>query len=211
MVLAAHAAEADCVYRNGYYDPFLRGACGVETMVPEGCPIHVATPAGTPPVATVFRGTDMVDVSAQVQVVDTISVPMEVVDPNDCDCARNPGARAFDRDAVTITGAKAGDVVSFQGSQLENGGASVTIDAAGPCPAPTWPTQFHVATQCDRCPTPPGDNPGGCSSTSGGGALAVVVVLMMLARRRRRQGRTARRGAGTAAGDRTDRPCSRAA
>lgn len=118
---------------------------------------------------------------------------MEAVDPNDCDCARHSGARAFDRDAVTITGAKAGDSVSFQGSQLESGGAHVTIDPAGPCPAPTWPTQFSVATQCDRCPSPPGGSAGGCSSTSGAGALAIVGVLAMLDRRRRRPASGAQR------------------
>src|SRR5215212_9112005 len=91
MLLAPRPAAAECVYHNGYYDPGLYGACSIETAVPAGCPVHAATPIGNVPRFAVYRGMQEVTLTSSASRVDTISVPMERVDPLDCDCARVPG------------------------------------------------------------------------------------------------------------------------
>jgi len=194
MLLAPRPAAAECVYRNGYYDPALHGSCSVETTVPAGCPVHVAAPTGDVPRFAVYRGTQEVTLPSSASQVDAISVPMERVDPFDCNCARVPGGAAFDRYEVMVSGAVDGDSIVFDAGQLEVS-TGVAFGPPGPCPAPTWPTMFTIATQCDRCPEPPGSGSGtGCSVTDDVGAVALGPLLSALVLlRRRRASSTAKR------------------
>lgn len=196
MLLAARPAAAECVYHNGYHEPGLYGSCGVETAVPAGCPVHVATPIGDMPRFAVYRGMQEVTLQSSASLVDTISVPMERVDPFDCSCARVPGGAAFDRYEVMVSGAVDGDAIVFEAGRLE-ASTAVAFGPPGPCPAPTWPTMFTIATQCDRCPDPePGTGgAGGCSVTDDVGAFALgsLSSVLVLLRRRRASRSTASR------------------
>lgn len=191
MLLVARSATAECIYYNGYYDPDLYGACGVETTVPAGCPVHVATPSGSAPRFAVYRGMQEVTLPSSASLIDMLSVPMDRIDPFDCDCARRPSGAAFDRYEVTVNGALDGDATVFEAGQLE-GSTGVDVGPAGPCPAPAWPTMFSIATQCDRCPEPsdsgsePGSS-GGCSATDDAGAFALGSLLSVLVGLRRRR------------------------
>lgn len=191
MLLASRLASADCVYHNGYYDPGLRGACAEETSVPEGCPLHVATPVGTLPALQVLRDAEPVELVSSTAVVDTISIPMNRVDPVDCDCASTPSAGAFDRHEVTVTGAVENDVIVFDAGQLETGTA-IAIGPAAPCAPPVWPTAFVIATQCDRCPVDEqSPEAGGCATASGDGSVLGFLVLgALLASRRAKPANT---------------------
>jgi MYXO-CTERM domain-containing protein len=174
-----------CTYHNSYYAPGIDGACGAETMVPEGCPLHVATPAGLIPRFEVFRGTESTALPSTTMVVDTIVVPMNRIDPYDCDCASVASAASFDRHAVVLTGAVDGDVVAFDAARLDED-TTVVIGPAGPCPAPAWPSSYSVLTTCDVCP--PVDD-GGCAAstgTSSGGPLVIALLLGVFIARRRR-------------------------
>lgn len=193
MLLTARPAAAECVYHNGYYDPGLHGSCGVETAVPAGCPVHVATPSGDVPRFAVYRGTQEVTLQSSASRVDTISVPMERVDPVDCFCTRVPGGAAFDRYEVTVNGAVDGDMIVFEAGQLE-GSTGVAFGPPGPCPAPTWPTMFLIATQCDRCPVSGADSASGCSVTDDVGAFALGALMSALALLRRRRASSTARG-----------------
>jgi uncharacterized protein (TIGR03382 family) len=191
MLLVARSAAAECIYHNGYYDPDLHGACGVETIVPAGCPVHVATPSGNVPRFAVYRGMQEVTLQSSASLVDTLSVPMARIDPFDCDCARVPSGAAFDRYEVTVNGTVDGDTIVFEAGQLE-GSTGVVFGPPGPCPAPAWPTTFSIATQCDRCPDSSGSgsgtgSAGGCSATDEVGAFALGSVLSALVLLRRRR------------------------
>ena len=187
MLLAARPAAAECVYHNGYYDPGLYGSCSVETTVPAGCPVHVATPSGDVPRFAVHRGMQEVTLQSSASRVDTISVPMEHVDPLDCFCTRVPGGAAFDRHEVTVNGAVDGDAIVFEAGQLEVS-TVVAFGPPGPCPAPMWPTMFTIATQCDRCPAPSDSgSSAGCSVPGDGGAFALGPLLSALVFLRRRR------------------------
>ncbi|HEU0036186.1 MAG TPA: hypothetical protein VFQ53_36485 [Kofleriaceae bacterium] len=190
VLVAARDARGECVYHNGYYDPGVSGACGVETMVPQGCPLHVATPTGTPASFAVFRDAQELTLEATDTVVDALGVPMDRIDPIDCECTRVPGITSFDRHAITLTGARAGDVVAFEQGHLDLP-TQISIGPAGPCPAATWPTEFSILTQCDRCPVDdagplPGDDDGvaGCTTGGGVGLLAGLAVVGLVVRRR---------------------------
>lgn len=193
-LLVAREAAADCVYHNDYYDPGVYGSCTAELTVPAGCPVHVATPSGDMPRFEVYRAMEPVTLPASTSLVDTVSVPMERVDPFDCFCTRIPGAAAFDRYEVTVTGAVEGDVIGFDSGQLETGTA-ITVGPPGPCPAAVWPTTYTIATRCDRCPDPAdsGSSDGGAAGCSVGddgrgsptGALGALVCGLLVLRRRR--------------------------
>lgn len=195
-LLVAREAVAECVYHNGYYDPGVYGSCTVETLVPAGCPVHVATPSGEMPRFDVYRAMQPVTLPATTSLVDTLSVPMERVDPVDCFCTRVPGAAHFDRHEVTVTGAVEGDTIVFDAGQLETSTA-ITFGPPGPCPAPLWPTMYTIATQCDRCPDPgdSGSSDGDAAGCSVGDeapdapawAAGALLSTLVLLRRRRRQ------------------------
>lgn len=190
LVLGVRAANAECAFHRDYYYPELTGACTAETTVPEGCPVHVATPFGVVPSFGVSRGDTVLTLASTMRVVDTLTVPMSLVDPFDCSCAFVQSAASFDRHEVTITNLANGDVVGFDGGR-NNGPAVITIGPPGSCPAPLWPTDYTIGTRCDHCPgvdTPndPGDGGGGCATSGGGGGLLLGVFGGLLARRPRR-------------------------
>jgi len=189
VLLTARTVYADCTYRNGYYDPGLDGACVAETMAPSGCPVHFVTPHGQPAAMfTVHRGAQDVTLPATTSIVETIGVPLSLVDPFDCDCAQTDATVPFDRQALMLTGAMAGDTVEFAPGHLDVS-QIVAITAAGPCPAVVWPTQFEVATQCDRCPQQPPSSSSSCSTGGGGDWLGVAIAIGLVTRRRRPHGR----------------------
>jgi MYXO-CTERM domain-containing protein len=194
LLLLAKAGHAECVFHNDYYSPELSGACTVEDYVPEGCPLHVATVAGDMPGFVVARDSQSLMLPSNLQLVDTLTVPMQRVDPNDCNCSFVDSAASFDRYEVSITGAVEGDVVSFKSGSL-NGSTWITIGPPGACPAAAWPTDYVIATRCDRC-IGGGDSldadeagSGGCATTDGHSPLLVLLVgLAIVLRRRTTQG-----------------------
>jgi hypothetical protein len=187
LLLIARIVDADCTYQNGYYDPGFDGACVAETSAPAGCPVHFVTPhAQATAMFTVHRGTQDIKLSATTSLVETVGVPLSLVDPVDCDCARMDATVPFDRQALMLTGLKADDAVEFASGHLYVP-QIVAITAAGPCPAVVWPTQIVVATQCDRCPRQPPSS-SSCSA-GGGGWLAAAITLGLVARRRRPDGK----------------------
>ena len=193
VLLAARHARADCVYHNDYYDPGLSGGCTAEVMVPEGCPLHVVTP-GEPPQADVYRGADPVAATVTATPVETIFVPMNRIDPFDCDCASVPGSASFVRHEVTLGGVRDGDRVELHPGKLEYS-MPVLIGPPGPCPEPVWPTTLVVLTRCDQCGGGGGDDDGGGGGGGGGGgcaagggaglALGLGLVGVLVLRRRR--------------------------
>jgi hypothetical protein len=188
LVFGIRAANAECTFHHDYYYPELSGACAAETIVPEGCPVHVATPFGAVPSLGVSRGDTVVTLASTMRVVDTLTVPMSLVDPFECSCAFVESAASFDRYEVTIAGLIDGDVVGFDGGR-NNAPAVITIGPPGPCPAPLWPTDYTISTRCDRCPgvdTPDDLGEGGGCATSGGGGPLLGVLAGLLLRRRRR-------------------------
>jgi MYXO-CTERM domain-containing protein len=186
LLLTARIVEADCRYQNGYYDPGFDGACVAETSAPAGCPVHFVTPhTQATAIFTVHRGTQDITLLATTSLVETVGVPLSLVDPADCDCTRTDATVLFDRKALMLTGAQASDTVEFASGHLHLP-QIVAITAAAPCPTVVWPTQFEVATQCDRCPRePPASS--SCSTGSGGGWLAAAIAFGLAGRRRRRR------------------------
>lgn len=186
VLLAARSAHATCEYFNDYYEPELPGTCSGETLVPEGCPVHVTT-FGEAPRLVVHRGLEILELPTTAALLETPTIELNVVDPFDCDCARTLQRFALHRHAVTVQGLVEGDFVHATAS----GSTIVTIGPAAPCPAPVWPTDFAIYTRCDRCPgTDDPDDPdrprtAGCSA--GGGSIALVLFgLVGLAGLRRR-------------------------
>jgi MYXO-CTERM domain-containing protein len=192
VLLTARSVYAECRYQNGYYDPGLDGACIAETSTPEGCPVHFVIPHSQATATfTVHRGTRDITLPATLSLVESVGVPLSLVDPTDCDCTRTDATLLFDRQALTLTGAKAGDTVEFASGHLYVP-QIVAITAAAACPAVVWPTQFEVATQCDRCPRQaPDSSSSSCSTGRGGSWLAAAIALGLAGRRRRRHGKRA--------------------
>jgi MYXO-CTERM domain-containing protein len=181
-LLSARTVYADCTYQNGYYDPGLDGACVADTSVPAGCPVHFITPPQPPATFTVHRGSQDITLPATASIVETVGVPVSLVDPLDCDCTRTQTTMSFDRQALALTGAQAGDTVSFAPGHLY-APQVVKITAAGPCPEVVWPTRIVVATQCDLCPRQASSS---CASTDSSGAwLLGTIALGWMAHRRR--------------------------
>jgi len=187
VVLTARVADAECRYQNGYYDPGFDGACVADTSVPAGCPVHFVTPhAQATAMFTVHRGAQDITLPATTSLVESVGVPLSLVDPTDCDCTRTDATVPFDRQALTLTGASAGDAVEFVSGHLYVP-QLVAITAAAPCPAVVWPAHVELATQCDRCPRQPPAS-ASCSTGGGGGWLAAAIVLGLAGGRRRRDG-----------------------
>jgi MYXO-CTERM domain-containing protein len=193
LLLGARMAEADCRYQNGYYDPGFDGACVAETSAPAGCPVHFVTPrAQERATFTVHRGTQDITLPATTAVVETVGVPMSLVDPVDCDCTRTDATVLFDRQALMLTGARPGDTVELASGHLY-APQIVAITAAVPaCPAVAWPARIELATQCDLCPRQsPASSSSGCSTSRDGSWFAAVIALGLAACRRRRARRPA--------------------
>jgi hypothetical protein len=186
-----------CDYTGSYFEPtpWADQACSAEESVPAGCPLHVVIGADLEPTAitAALRANDgtTTPLSSTVQLVDSVTENFVVPDLLACDCEPKPTDVEFWRYEVTVTGAQAGDTIEIDTPGVR--GPLYTVTAAGPCPAPAWPTDFHVALACDMCmePTDPiGDHsnePGGCAA--GGdpslALLAALGALPLLARRRR--------------------------
>src|SRR4029079_4283008 len=135
VLLPARSVYAECRYQNGYYDPGLDGACIAETSAPEGCRVHFVIPyTQATATFTVHRGTRDITLPATFSLVESVGVPLSLVDPTDCDCTRMDATLLFDRHALTLTGAKAGDPVEFASGHLYVP-QIVAITAAAPCPA----------------------------------------------------------------------------
>lgn len=202
LLLTARIVDANCRYQNGYYDPGFDGACIAETSAPAGCPVHFVTPhTQATAMFAVHRGTQDITLPATTSLVETVGVLLSLVDPLDCDCTRTDATVPFDRQALMLTGTKAGDAVEFASGHLYVP-QIVTITAAAPCSAVVWPTHFELATQCDRCTQPPASS--SCSTGSGGGWLAAAVALVLAGGRRRRYGQC---GGPLLIGDRNVKGC----
>lgn len=184
LILIAMTAVAAA---DGYACPHVDGidVCPHETMVPEGCPVHILLGHDVVPAdlrATVTRGPQMVDVTGTVTTT-PITHNVGTKDYYSCDCHEITEARKFDIYAVPLVGVVAGEQVTVSAPAW----ASATIGPAGPCPAFTYSTNFYDPIACDLCPPTHGDDPGandargGCMVT-GSGSLLVGLALLLLTR-----------------------------
>jgi MYXO-CTERM domain-containing protein len=197
LAVAPRSAHADpqCTYTGGYSSPEnWNYACLAEATVPLGCPIYLVAPHGVVDVTAtstvVGRPYQPVTLASQTVLDDTVTEQMHTVDVYSCDCARETLAIQFDRLALSLTDAHEGDMLSVGASYGNPSQNMVTLEAAGPCPPPVWPTFFEQATACDRCPgydPSPNKDSGGCAATGEvGGLPAALLVAGLLAARRRR-------------------------
>lgn len=185
VMLAASTADAGpiCMYSSSYNDPFFGGACFVDAV--EGCPVHLVLPHEPPPVdlmPTVYRDGQVVTVTSTTAVVGSTTQPIETIDYYSCDCTRTTEMIQFDELALTITGARAGDMVDV-------GGTEITIAPAATCAPPVWPTDFEVQLGgCDPCPVDEMPSSGsGCGTTTGGSLIPGVLAVWLASRLRRRR------------------------
>lgn len=191
-----------CTFSGSYYDqtPWTEQACAVEYVVPAGCPVHFVTAAPIMPsditAEKVAMDGSSTPVSSTASIVGTDSQGFVLPDEFSCDCAPTSVTINFQRFQVAVPTAQPGDgiVVRFPGQGQTVG---FDIGAAGPCPAPEWPTEYDVGLACDRCPVDPGNDAGsdphgdeplgihGCSTGSDPSLLALsALALLPLARRR---------------------------
>ena len=182
MVASASPARATtCTYGITYHDPYIHGPCFVDAI--EGCPIHLVMPHAPPPVALspiVFRNGEVVTVAATTALVGSLAPTIMTIDYSSCDCHRQTFAMEFDELALTLTGARGGDVVSVAGRDI-------TIGPAAACAPPVWPTQFDVQLGgCDVCPVDPDESSFGCSAAGPAGYSALALVAIGAVARRRR-------------------------
>lgn len=185
-MLAASTAEAGaiCMYSTSYNDPYIGGACFVDAV--EGCPVHLVIPHEVSPVEvmpTVYRDGQVVTVTSSTTVIDSVDEQLPNIDYYSCDCTHMTETHQFDEIALTITGARAGDVVDLEGTEI-------TIGPADTCAPPVWPTEFDVQFGgCDPCPADTRDSGSGCGTTSGSslvpGLVGLWIALGSRLRRRR--------------------------
>jgi hypothetical protein len=184
VMLAATTADAGtvCTYGSSYNDPGIGGVCFIDAVA--GCPVHVVLPHPASPaelMPLVLRDGQTVTVTSSSAVVASQNAEVENIDYYSCDCARTTVSMQFDDIALTINGARAGDIVDI-------GGAQITIAAAGACSPPAWPTEFDVQFGgCDPCPMPPPGSSSGCGATTGGSFACGLLVVWVAARSRRRR------------------------
>ncbi|HTL33418.1 MAG TPA: hypothetical protein VL326_09845 [Kofleriaceae bacterium] len=189
-----------CDFYGSYYDPdpWTHKACAVEYSVPEGCPMHFST--GAPidlahVAAKLSSGGSLMDAPSTAMNIGSDQVTFSVMDVNSCDCHQTSIGVEFQHVEVDVPDARAGDIVYLQGTAFESGEYSVEIGPAGPCPTPEWPTEYHAALACDRCPVD-GDTNGdgvpdldnddvGCAVGGDPSVILVAFALAPLVRRRR--------------------------
>ena len=184
---------ADCLYHGEYGSPEnWGGVCVASREVPAGCPVDVMVRHDAPSFAidpVVYRGNQQLAVTPTRTVDATVTAMIRTIDVYSCDCAHVTAQVPFDRVVLSFPGLAAGDAISFEGTGNAES-ASVAITAAGPCPAPMWPTYFEQLTACDLCPIDPTDPPGtehdggGCSASPGAGLLVAAAALLARLTRR---------------------------
>ena len=200
-----------CVFNGSYYDPtpWTEEACIIETSVPAGCPLHFVTGAmpslSSVTVDLVASDGTMTQVASAATLVGTVSPSYVLPDELSCDCAPTPTTIPFERFAVAVPGAAAGETLEVQFPGYSGPPDEVEVGPAAACGTPQWPTDIQVALACDRCPPPPGDAPRdeagvgtapdpvhrGCDAGSGS-VLGVVGIALLSVRRRRARARLAR-------------------
>jgi hypothetical protein len=197
-----------CDYSGSYYDsaPWTEKACSADEAVPAGCPVHfvIGTELDVSSIsaAKVAMNGTTTPVASTATRLDAILKTFTLPDEFSCDCTPTATGVQFSRYEVAVPSAQPGDAIEI--SAIAFGGSPLyyTVTAAGPCPDPAWPTEYHVALACDRCPDPPDGSDGSdgsdgehASTTPGGCAaggdpslalLAVLGALPLLGSRRRR-------------------------
>ena len=147
--------------------------------VPEGCPIYALVPHDEAPYALnarVQRGAQELSITPSYTVEGTATQSITTLDVRLCPCPTIDVPVSFDRITASLPGVVAGDAVWFPRTSAE--GAHLDIIAAGPCPAPVWPTHFEQVIVCDTFCSP--DHPvddGGCSAAPGAGLAFGAVIL----------------------------------
>jgi MYXO-CTERM domain-containing protein len=191
-----------CDFYGSYYQPEPWGqACAVDVAVPEGCPIHFVT--GTPinpayiTAERVAANGTATDTPNTATVIGTELVSFSVMDVSSCDCHQTSIGVEFQHVQVDVPAAVAGESVRLSGISYQSGAYEVQITAAGPCPAPEWPTEYHAALACDRCPEmdsdgdgipdpdDPHDDSAGCAVGGDPSVILVGLALLPFVRRRR--------------------------
>ena len=189
VMLAASTADAAaiCTLSSSYNDPGLGGVCLVDAV--DGCPVHLVLPHQEPPVNVmpiVYRDGQLVDVTSTTAVVGSTTQQLDNIDYLSCDCQHTTETVQFDEIELTITGTRAADTVDV-------GGIQFTIDAAGTCAPPVWPTEFDVQLGgCDPCPIDPIDPPDGsagcgCGTTNNRAFVPGLLAIALGWRLRRRR------------------------
>lgn len=192
-----------CDFYGSYYDPdpWTHQACMVDVAVPEGCPIHFVTAAPIDPAQIVAQRVDTngtaTDTPSTATIIGSDQATFSVMDVTSCDCHQTNIGVEFDHIEVDVPAARAGETVYLQGIAFQSGSLAVQIDPAGPCLAPEWPTEYHAALACDRCPDPDSDGDGvpdsddrndnsaGCAVGGDPSLILVGLALLPFVRRRR--------------------------
>jgi hypothetical protein len=190
--------NAVCDYSGSYYDqtPWTEHACAAEDTVPAGCPVHFVIGAELDPslISAVRLESDgtTTPLASTASLVDTVTKTFTLPDEFSCDCAPTQTAIAFQRFAVVVPDATAGDTIAIQiyGGTID---AAYGITAAASCPADVWPSDYEVALACDRCSQepdgqPPGGQPpdgqpdghAGCKASSDPGFALVAFTLLFI-------------------------------
>ena len=179
----------DCTYHGEYSTPQnWYGACAANAAVPEGCPIRFVTPHAGAPLVIYRNGVELTSATSSSVIEATVGADVRSVDVYDCECVHISVPVQFDRIALTVPAAVAGDSIAFGGAGNAEE-SSIAITAAGPCPVAEWPTSFEQLTACDLCPMDPADpghtpdGNGGCSTTGGGAGLVMLCLAVLAARR----------------------------
>ena len=181
MLIAAPASAGTiCEYGVSYNNPEIEGACFVDAV--PGCPIHLVDPhsSAATVMPVVYRSGAPLTVTATTEVVGTVTPSYTTFDYYSCACTRRTASVTFDELAVTIPGLQPGDEIYFDS-------ATITVGAAGACPAPAWPIEadFQISTGgCDPCPMQP--PPRGCAASGGDSGWIAAVGLALLGLRRRK-------------------------
>lgn len=154
--------------------------CPAELSVPEGCPIQLVVPSGTqvvvlgtvrvargrgPYVSVVRHGNTFweyrpkgseLSLAARATVVATVDEPTHYMDFY-ANCDWVDGKSSFDRVAITVPDARAGDSVIAWGDV--HGTDGIKITARAKCPAVKWPRFVSHAGACDKMPVVPARAP----------------------------------------------------
>lgn len=191
-----------CDFSGSYYDqaPWTHEPCMAETSVPAGCPVHFVTGAPIDPqqLQAFLLQSDGTkpQTPSSATVVGSDDRTFTLPDEFSCDCTPTQVGISFQRIAVDIPAATAGDSVTLWGVGYEAGPLEIEFTAPAPCPEPQWPEQYSVGLACDRCPDPDTDGDGvpddqesdfdvGCAVGGDPSVILAGLALLPLLRRRR--------------------------
>lgn len=201
-------ADGDCEFMGGgFHRADTSGACVAAAPVPAGCAIDFVIGHGAAAPAPFVNGVDAT-AQATLTFVATVDLTGLAVNIDDSDCACHPAPidSAEDEYTIALSGLAAGDVVSLtsaDGTESDPQDAdlsTITISPAGPCPAPSWPTEIDAYSACDACPGAGSDSgsdtgsgsssspaSGGCSTSSPSPGAAPLLLLLGVAALLRRR------------------------